>query len=301
MKKILVDFDNTMGLKDKPLDDGLTLMYLLGREDVEIIGVTTTFGNGNIDDVHNATLAMFNDLNISNIPLHKGSDINQDRISDASNFIVKMVNKYPNEVTILGLGSLANLYGAYLIDKDFYKKVGEIVLMGGITKPLMINRKLMNELNFSCDHEATYNVLTSGYNLFDVGCKLTIMTGHIGLQAGFGKEVYDVLNSNSEINTYTYIKEKAYTWTEYVLKHHDRPVFYNWDIVSAMYITNPELFDENYRNVVSSMNDLKSGYLRMDNDADENDYKINIPSGIKDVELFNEIIFEAWKNVKMNS
>ena len=32
----------------------------------------------------------------------------------------------------------------------FFEKVKEIVLMGGITEPLVFEKKVMNELNFSC-------------------------------------------------------------------------------------------------------------------------------------------------------
>lgn len=45
MKKVLFDCDNTMGLPGRDVDDGLALLYLLGREDVDLKGVTTTYGN----------------------------------------------------------------------------------------------------------------------------------------------------------------------------------------------------------------------------------------------------------------
>jgi inosine-uridine nucleoside N-ribohydrolase len=59
--------------------------------------------------------------------------------------------------------------------------------MGGLTKPLMINGKNLDELNFSADHEASYNVLHSG-------TKITTMTGHICLQAEFRKKGIPKIN-----------------------------------------------------------------------------------------------------------
>jgi len=31
-EKVILDFDNTMGLRDHEVDDGLVLLYLLGRQ-----------------------------------------------------------------------------------------------------------------------------------------------------------------------------------------------------------------------------------------------------------------------------
>ena len=45
-ERVIFDCDNTMGQPYREVDDGLTLLYLLGRSDVELLGITTTFGNG---------------------------------------------------------------------------------------------------------------------------------------------------------------------------------------------------------------------------------------------------------------
>ena len=44
MKKIILDCDNTMGVIDCDVDDGLAFMYLLGCQDADILGITATFG-----------------------------------------------------------------------------------------------------------------------------------------------------------------------------------------------------------------------------------------------------------------
>lgn len=54
-KKVILDFDNTMGLPKHEIDDGLTLLYLLSQDDIEILGITTTYGNGNMEEVMTAT------------------------------------------------------------------------------------------------------------------------------------------------------------------------------------------------------------------------------------------------------
>ncbi|WP_338471726.1 nucleoside hydrolase [Niallia sp. XMNu-256] len=291
MIKVLYDCDNTMGIPNKDVDDGLTLMYLIGNNLIDLLGVTTTFGNSHIEDVFQATTKLFNDLNITNIPLKKGAGKGSDRKSEAAAFLVDMVNQYPNEITILATGSLTNLYGAYCLDPHFYDKVKEIVLMGGLTKPLIINGKNLDELNFSVDHEASYNVLHSG-------ATITTMTGHICLQAEFGKTEYERLMENKDIACYSYIKKHSYAWYEHFKELFATEGFFNWDIVSGVYITNPELFDNNYTSIISSDEDLKKGFLKTEDDHDKGSI-VNIPTEILDIGLFNEIIFETWKNVKI--
>ena len=288
--KVIFDCDNTMGLPAKDVDDGLTLMYLIGSADIDLLGVTTCFGNSTIEDVYSATTNIFNDLSLD-IPLKKGSGKGRDRISDAARFLVEMTSKYPKEITILATGSLSNLYGAYLIDNSFYNNLKEIVLMGGLCEPLLVGDKYMDELNFSCDPEASYNILNSGI-------KVTTMTGHICLQAIFRKEEYDRLMNNPSIAAYRYIKEKTYAWFEYIKKKYNSEGFNNWDIVSAMYITNPELFDDKLVSLVSTVEDLETGFLKIDENSNGTT-KLNIPTKIKDITRFNQIIFDAWKNVSI--
>ncbi|SKC90856.1 nucleoside hydrolase [Maledivibacter halophilus] len=289
MYKIIFDCDNTMGIDKCDVDDGLTLLYLLGRKNIKLLGVTTTFGNSNIDTVYNNTVEIFNDLNINNIPLYKGAGTQKNRQSEASKFLAKAANAHPGKVTILATGSLTNLLGAYEIDSYFFENVKEIVLMGGITKPLIINNKNLDELNFSCDPEASYEVLSSK-------AKVTVLTGHICLQALFGEEEYKKLMNNDSKKIYRYIKNKTIHWFEFIMKEFGIKGFYNWDIVAALYITHPELFNKNIQNVISTSEDLKTGYLKIDNSSN-NGYKINIPTEIKDINRFNEIIFKAWGNV----
>lgn len=290
MHKIIFDCDNTMGVEGRDVDDGLALLYLLGREDVELLGVTTTFGNSTIDIVYENTRKMFGDLNIHNIPLYKGAANPNNRLSSAAEFLAAMAQKYKGEITLLATGSLTNLYGAYLIDKNFFKNLKRIVLMGGITKPLIINGKNLDELNFSCDPEATYKVLSSG-------CDVTVLTGHICLQAFFGEKEFEKLFKNESNRIYKYISDKAYNWYRFIMKEFCINGFYNWDIVAAVYITNPELFDRNIVYICSKPKDFRKGLLKVCNSCVDS-YRINIPQEILDVEKFNDIIFNSWENIK---
>lgn len=288
MKKIIFDCDNTMGVYEKDVDDGLTLLYLLGRDDVEILGLTTTFGNSTIDIVHENTTSMFKDLGLLNIPLLKGAGAGDDRKSQASKFLLESVKACPGEISILATGSLTNLYGAYLLDSSFFSYVSEIVIMGGVKEPLIINGKRMDELNFSSDAEAAFNVLSKGE-------RVTVLTGHICLQALFGEDSYSRLMNSPSNPVYSYIKDVTLPWFEFIGPKFGIKGFYNWDIVAGVYITNPELFIDSFESISSEVDDLKHGHLEIS--CRENPgYNLNIPSEIIDTSLFNELVFSAWKN-----
>ena len=42
-RKLVLVFDNTMGIPHCDVDDGLALLYLLGREEIEILGLVACF------------------------------------------------------------------------------------------------------------------------------------------------------------------------------------------------------------------------------------------------------------------
>ena len=283
-KKVIFDCDNTMSLKDRDVDDGLALLYLLGRKDVDLAGVTATYGNSCIQDVYENTMAMLKSFNIKDIPVFKGAEKGQDRICEAAAYLARAAAEEPGKITLLATGSLSNLYGAYLLDNNFFNNLKQIVLMGGITAPLLINHVNLDELNFSCDAEAAYHVLNSNSDV-------TILSGNTCLQAFFQKNELDELKHKNENPVYSYIADNIEPWYDYNKRTFGIYGFYNWDIAAAVYLTNPELFDERYLNVKSTIEDLRKGYIKY---QEEGSAKINIPGRITDVVEFKKVIFEAW-------
>lgn len=290
MKKIIYDCDNTMGLKSRDIDDGLTILYLLGREDIDLLGITTTFGNDTIDVVYDATRNLLNEIDHGKIPLLKG-DKPENRKSEAAEFLASVVDKHTNSVTILATGALTNLYGAYLLDRDFFNKVKEIIVMGGITEPLFIKGKKVDELNFSCDPEATYHVLNSP-------APTTVITGNLCLNALFGEDEIRWLEENINIPAYKYIYKHILPWLDFMEKHLNLRGFYNWDVLAGVYSTSPDLYKDQQYQVISSAEHLETGFLHISTEKDSG-YILNIPDALLDIRRFNDVVFEAWKNVRV--
>lgn len=292
MEKVILDFDNTMGVKGCDIDDGLTFLYLYGNPGIDIVGVTTTHGNNKQEVVWGKTSEMWDDLKID-VPLYKGCRWPRPLESKAVDYMVEAVNEAPGEITVIALGATTNLYGAYLKDNQFFEKVKRLVLMGGITEKLYINGALCKELNFSIDYEATYYTLKH--------CKNTsILSSQTTLQAKFKEKEYQIIkNMNNALSDYLlpsldYWLDLNNEW--YGLGRE----FYNWDLVTAIYITNPEIFSTEDVDVVIDMENFKNGLILSDAKAGDETKRIDIPTNINDMDRFNELFFEMLNNIKID-
>ena len=111
-KRVIYDCDNTMGLPMKEIDDGLTLLYLLARPDIELVGVTTTFGNGTIEEVHGQTEKLLHAVGRSDIPLLKGEGRLGQHPTQAARFLAETVAADSGQISVLATGPLGNLVAA---------------------------------------------------------------------------------------------------------------------------------------------------------------------------------------------
>ncbi|WP_019850036.1 nucleoside hydrolase [Desulfitobacterium sp. PCE1] len=290
-KKVIFDCDNTMGIEGCDVDDGLALLYLLGEGSSQVCGITTTYGNNNVEAVYANTISMLEELRLTEIPVLKGypqkSNLPQLTAleSEASGFLVRRINENPQEISILATGSLTNLWGAYQKDGETLSKAKEIVIMGGITQELDINGKIMNELNLSCDPMATELVLKAGKNV-------SVITANNCLDAYFSFEEFLAALETSQEPIAEYILQKSRYWFEYMMNHYGLNGFYNWDVVAAVYLMKPELFVADYQAFAPTGKYLATGLLKHPSDKEEATL-INVPR-IKNSEEFKNEVYRAW-------
>ena len=274
MRKVIFDCDNTFGLSGRDVDDGLTLLYLLGSPAVDLLGVTLTYGNGSLAEVTQMTEEMKERLNLS-FDFYQGAE-----------FLVEQVNRFPNEVTILATGALINLAKAKQIDPTFFEKVHEIVLMGGTTEPLVVNQRKVTELNFTCDPTATKTVLLSQ-------AKLTIMNGHMTAEAFFSKcEMEQFLVAVAKTATPEALKwfsETLENWIEWNEKVFNFSGFCNWDMTTAVYLERPDLFSEEHYFLANEQPELTKGQMTL---AEDSKYPVKMPKQFLDISSFNQLIIK---------
>ena len=137
---------------------------------------------------------------------------------DAAHFLIRMVHKYPNEVTIYGGGPFTNIALAIAIDPDFASLAKELVFMGGSLNPVTDDPEFVNtprhEFNLWFDPEAAHIVLTAPWK------KIVCTTVDISVKTRLTQELIDrVKAGNSPAARYVaqYAKLRGkynYLWDE---------------------------------------------------------------------------------------
>jgi len=96
-------------------------------------------------------------------PLREGQPATRPADEDAARFLVRMVRKYPHEVTIYEGGPMTNLANAISVDPQFPELAAGLVFMGGSLNPETSDPEFANnprhEFNFWFDPEAAHVVL----------------------------------------------------------------------------------------------------------------------------------------------
>ena len=291
MKHIIFDCDSTVGLPGKPMDDALALLYLLGRpREAEILGITCTFANGTAKEVYSSTKLLLEEIGRSHIPLLPGADREEDPRSEAARFILDTVNARPGEITLVAIGSLTNLYGAYLLDYTVFDKVKEIVLMGGYTAPVFYHTRHLEELNFTVNPKAAACVLNHGSNI-------SILTGNNTLEPSYLPKEEFIKKMCSGSASGRYIAEKCgYRFDDKAVQDGDA-ASYCWDVVATVYLLHPELFTDFPTHCFITENGMHSGWLAPTNPAGDT-VLLNLPR-VKGLATYREEMYGGWLDFQL--
>ena len=281
MKKIIFDCDSTVGLPGKPMDDVLALLYLLGNPDqAQILGITCTFANGTAAEVYSSTEAFLREIGRADIPLLHGAESGENPISEAARFIADTVHTNPGEISLVAIGSMTNLYGAWLLDKDIFSKVKEIVLMGGYTAPVRYHNRHLEELNFSVNPEAAACVLNHGRNI-------SILTGNNTLGPSYlPKEEFLGKMGGS------YIVEKCGYRFDDQKKRYGNAISYCWDVVATVYLLHPELYGDDYTHCFVTEHGMHAGWLGVTEQAKDT-VVLDLPK-VKDLAAYRAEMYGGW-------
>ena len=95
----------------------------------------------------------------------EGKPTTKPATEDAAHFLIRMVHKYPNQITIYEGGPMTNLALAISIDPDFVSLAKELVFMGASLNPRTDDPEFANtpthEFNLWFDPEAAHIVFTA--------------------------------------------------------------------------------------------------------------------------------------------
>ena len=155
-RKILVDTDPSMLTWGFEVDDDLALLFLLGSPEVELVGVTTTYGNSLGSLTYRDARLLLERCGRPEIPLAQGAGFfsRDERPTAASRLIVETIRRHPGEVTLLMLGPLTNLAAALAAWPDLESQLAALVIMGGRC------RAGLSDFNFRADPASAVRVLS---------------------------------------------------------------------------------------------------------------------------------------------
>jgi inosine-uridine nucleoside N-ribohydrolase len=147
-------------------------------------------------------------------PLVEGAPKTHALDEDAAHFLLRMVHKYPHEVTIYAGGPLTNLALAQAIDSEFARLAKELIVMGGSIHPVTNDPEFQadphREFNFWMDPEASRRVLRAPW------ARVVVTTVDISVKTRFDKAlIAEIAKGTSASARYVakYARE-SYLWDE---------------------------------------------------------------------------------------
>ncbi|KAH7441911.1 hypothetical protein KP509_03G061700 [Ceratopteris richardii] len=178
----------------------MTMFMAFKSLELEVIGLTTIFGNGSTELVTRNALHLCEVAGLLDMPVAEGFSEplkgGLPRVADfvhgsdglgntfppdpkiktvskcAAEFLVDKIKEFPHEVTILALGPLTNIAGAIQKDPSFAKNVKKIFVLGG-SFFASGNVNPAAEANIYGDPDAADIVFTSGADIVVIGINLT--------------------------------------------------------------------------------------------------------------------------------
>ncbi|MDD2924972.1 nucleoside hydrolase [Rhodoferax sp.] len=251
---------------DPGVDDAMALYYALAHPDIDVVGITTTFGNVHVEQAAiNAlylctltgraipvTLGASQPMvktaeapptyihgvdGLGNLPRRVDATGQLDTRSSAQ-FMVDMARQYPGQITLVAVGPLGNLAAALALAPELPTLVREVILMGGTVLEAG-NVSPVAEANIWNDPHAADVVFTAGWPLIMVGLDVT---HQVILPLALFKSIAE---HHQHVATDTLYHAVDFYSAFY--SQHDQIVgqvhgCYGHDVLAFVVLTNPELF-----------------------------------------------------------
>ncbi|MCS6826512.1 MAG: nucleoside hydrolase [Caldilinea sp.] len=186
---------------DPGIDDAMALLFALASPEIEVIGVTTVFGNVHTDLATHNALALLEFAGRPDIPVAQGATrplhITFDEPATlvhaanglgevflpkptaspdprpAAQFIAEAVMRLPGEIILAPVGPLTNIALALMLEPRIVERVAGVVLMGGAAT-VNGNVNPAAEANIWHDPHAADIVFNAGWPVTMLGLDVTM-------------------------------------------------------------------------------------------------------------------------------
>ncbi len=242
---MLIDADPAMLVRGGfDIDDDLAILFALGSPELEVRGLTVTYGNTSIGRAFRDACRLLDLTGRKDIPVVRGAGwLSRDmtRETDASRFIVDQVRRSDSKPLVVTLGPLTNLAAALRSAPDIADRIGGHLALGG---RLASDRF---EFNFFAHPEAVNFVLSTPVPRvvvpIDVCMSVTFKQREIdrirertGSVAAFlCPWIEGFVRTKKLLNPLLSMKKRSLEPPE---------GFHPWDIVAMAYLVKPEIFTD---------------------------------------------------------
>ena len=206
---------------DGGVDDAKAILMILARSDVDLVAITTVYGNATVGQVGRNVRRLLRVADRTDIPVYAGShaplvglphtndffygsdgfgdvfDVDdKDSASDtadaegAVSALLRLVTAHPGEVTLVCLGPLTNIALALKLDPNFGRKLRKSVIMGGNYKGRG-NVEVCSEFNFHVDPESAFIVLD------ELSCPTVLVCWELCTKSGLAVSDYEKLRDGA--------------------------------------------------------------------------------------------------------
>ena len=194
VEKIKIIIDTDIG---DDIDDAYAVALALSCRELDVLGITTVYGNtaarvkiaktlvksygANVKVYAGCGVPLISpySLDINAYPCQYADYMDAEELEAVHgvDYIVEQARKFPEEITLIPIGALTNIALAIRKAPDIVSKIKRVVLMGGCVKT---PESLLSDANFTgaefnilCDPEAARIVYTSGVKITQVGLEVT--------------------------------------------------------------------------------------------------------------------------------
>lgn len=252
---------------DPGVDDALALMFALAHPGIDVLGLTTVFGNVTVAQA-TANALLLTELCNQAVPVAQGaakpwqksahpppalihgadglgelprrlSSTRGPEPRSAARFIVDTVMARPGEVSLVAVGPMTNLADALKLEPKLARQVRSVVVMGGtIVEPGNVSP--VAEANIWNDPHAADHVFSAGWPITMVGLDVThqvVVTVEMleRVAAAQRHQATDAL-----LHAFRFYAKFYATRHDHLL---EKPGSYAHDLLAFVYLLHPEFFE----------------------------------------------------------
>jgi inosine-uridine nucleoside N-ribohydrolase len=246
---------------DPGIDDAMAIFFAFQSPDIEVLGLTTVFGNVPVTMSAQNALSLC-ELAGKDIPVTKGvgmpwvgpesgyahfvhgnngfGDISVDAPTSsldprsAAQFIVDMARQYPGEITIVAIGPLGNLALALRLEPELPKLVKGVAIMGGAAF-VPGNVTPVAEANIWNDPFAAEIVFAADWELTMFGLDVT---NSVPFDQGF---LDGLQHGNSKLGGF--VNRAAQFYSDFYSQNREDRVCFFHDAMPIAHLIDPSLFE----------------------------------------------------------